>query len=369
MLYNPFARGPHPVGVRTIAVSDESRESRRLEVELWYPASARSRGLDQDEATCDRFTIAPGLGGRQQAVREAQVADGRFPMVLYSHAAASHRRDAALLGPHLASHGYIVAAPDHPGDTMADALADASAPPGTPRHRASDEATIANRPLDSIVVLDRLLGGADPLIARSIESSRLGTCGISLGGWTTLRINSLDRRPKASFVAAPSWGDHGPFPQTRLQTSYVRLDDWSRQVPIFLVAGERDMLVMLADLRELHRQLQAPKRFAILKGASHFHWAEGAEALYEGCRAMWEAGAIQVPGVDVVALANATPPFSALCPNWHGTDTLQSLCLAHMDAHLKDMPEAHTFLDHDLSERFAARGIGLDVAADRTVTV
>jgi hypothetical protein len=129
-----------------------------------------------------------------------------------------------------------------------------------------------------------------------------------------------------------------------------------------LIAGERDMLVILADLRELAARLPSPKRFVILQGASHLHWAEHAELLYDAFRAMWEGGGISVPGVDVAGLAKATPPFSELCPTWHGTDTLQTLCLAHMDAHLKDNAQARAFLESGLARTFAERGIGLEVA-------
>ena len=81
---------------------------------------------------------------------------------------------------------------------------------------------------------------------------------------------------------------------------------------------------------------------------------------YEALRQMWESGAIAVPGTDVVALASATPPFSQLCPNWHGTVTLQVLCLAHMDAALKDDRDARAFLDGDLISAFATSGISLE---------
>jgi hypothetical protein len=123
---------------------------------------------------------------------------------------------------------------------------------------------------------------------------------------------------------------------------------------------------MLRDLRELYHRLPAPKCFAVLRGASHFHWAEGAERLYEAVRAMWEGGAISVPGADLAALAKATPPFSALCPNEHGTETLQALCLAHMDAEVKNNSDARHFLDGNLVAVFAARGIVLDEVARET---
>jgi predicted dienelactone hydrolase len=330
-------------------------------IELWYPTTATYKGMDLESGTCDRFEIAPGIPeGFQQAVRDAEPSAGPYPLILHSHCAASHRRDAALLAPHLASHGYVVAAPDHAGDTVGEVLADATATgSGAARRRASDEDTIANRPQDAVLAIDRVLEGADPAIAAIIDHDRIGTCGVSLGGWTGLRVNSLDRRSKATFIAAPSGGFSGPFPQTKLQTTHVRLDDWCRPVPTFLLAGERDMLVILADLRELFRQLPAPKRFAVLNGASHFHWVDGAEQQYEAVRGMWESGAISVPGTDVAGPAKSTPPFSQLCPNWHGTETLQVLCLAHMDAALKGNGDARAFLDLDLLSAFAARGISL----------
>src|SRR5438067_620679 len=42
-VYDPFARGPFPVGVRTLHLS---RGARELPCELWYPATPANFGLD-----------------------------------------------------------------------------------------------------------------------------------------------------------------------------------------------------------------------------------------------------------------------------------------------------------------------------------
>ena len=343
MRYNPFDRGGLPVGVRTMPLRDDSRGGRAVTVELWYPAAAAPEAF-------------------QSAVRDAAPASGRYPLILYSHGAASHRREAALLAPHLASRGYVVAAPDYAGDTLDDVLADAKNVDGRlPRHRDTADVIVVNRPHDAVFALDRVLGGDDPSIAAIIDATRIGACGVSLGGWTSLRVISMDRLPRAMFIVAPSWGTSGPFPETGvLQTPQVRLDDWGRSVPTFLLASDRDTLVILGDLRELYRRLPSPKRFAVLENASHFHWVENAEELYESYRRLWENGTIAVPGTDFAGLAKATPPFSALCPNRHGTETLNALCLAHLDAELKDDLEARAFLDGGLVSAFAARGIALE---------
>ena len=82
MTYDPFKRGVHPVGVRSSAWQDSSRDV-AIDVEIWYPAIDDYIGQDLQTDTQDEFVI-PGLSGeegatqRQRAVRDAQMLDGRF---------------------------------------------------------------------------------------------------------------------------------------------------------------------------------------------------------------------------------------------------------------------------------------------------
>jgi len=365
MSYDPFSRGAAPVGVHTCELVDGARAGRRLALEVWYPAAAAQRGRDLDDATRDRFTIAPGLPeAAQRAVRGAEPAPGRFPLVAYFHGATGHRREATELTTHLASHGYVVASPDFTGNTMADMLADLAGAGGAAPRLAPMDRSAADRPLDAKLVLDRMLGGGhelDPALAALVDPARVGACGISFGGWTTLALNSLDPRPRASFPIVPAWGE-GPVKTETLQ-ALVKLDDWGRPVPTFVLAAERDALILLAGLRELHRELRPPKRLAVLRNAGHLHFADNAEQGHEMLRTMWKSGAFPAaPGdIDLAAIAEASRPFSELCPAAHGAATVQGLCLAHMDAHVKGSPEADAFLSGDLVHVFAARGIDLEV--------
>jgi predicted dienelactone hydrolase len=365
MPYDPFPRGAAPVGVRSLELVDAARAGRRLALEVWYPAAAEHAGRDLDDATCDRFEIAPGLpAAAQRAVRGAAPAAGRFPLVAYFHGATGHRREATELTTHLASHGYVVASPDFTGNTMADLFADlASGGAGAPRLAPMDRSAV-DRPLDAKLVLDRMQGGGsdvDPALAALVDPARVGACGISFGGWTTLALNSIDRRPRASFPIVPAWGK-GPVKTETLQ-ALVRLDDWGRPVPTFVLAAERDALILLESLRELHRELPPPKRLAVLRNAGHLHFADNAEQGHEMLRAMWKSGSFPAaPGdIDLAAIAEAARPFAELCPAAHGAATVQGLCLAHMDAHVKGVPEAGAFLAGDLRRVFAARGIELEV--------
>ncbi len=363
MAYDPFTRGC-PSGRRSHRRASRRRARRAAPApRALVSRGPGARGQDLADATRDRFTIAPGLPeAAQHAVRGASPAGGRFPLVAYFHGATGHRREASELATYLASHGYVVASPDFTGNTMADMLHDVATRGSEPPRLAAFDQSAADRKNDARLVLDRVLGGVEPAVAALVDAEQIGACGISFGGWTTLALNSLDRRPRASFPIVPAWGK-GPV-GTEALTALVRLDDWGRPVPTFVLAAERDALVLLPALRELHRDLRPPKRLAILQNAGHLHFADNAEQGHEMLRAMWKSGSFAVEGVEIdfAAIAEASRPFAELCPAAHGADTVQSLCLAHMDAHLKGSADARAFLAGDLARTFTARGITLEVA-------
>ena len=123
MAYDPFARGPYPAGVRTMALSDFARGGRLLPAEVWYPATDADAGRDVDPASRDTYDLVPGFPPfSQDAVRAAAPRAGRHPVVLFSHGYGGHRRQSTFLCTHLASHGYVVAAVDHTGNTMLDVM-------------------------------------------------------------------------------------------------------------------------------------------------------------------------------------------------------------------------------------------------------
>jgi dienelactone hydrolase len=361
MSYNPFARGSHPVGVRTITI-DSPVGGNKLTVELWYPAAATYRGQDLDPAAQDRFITVPSLPAQAQAaVRDAATASGAFPLLLHSHGVYGYRRVTTTLCTHLASHGYVVAANDVPGNTITDLVHDAIAfNNGTPQTRADVVDTFRKRPREGALVIERVIGGADPEVAAIVDGEQVGAFGQSAGGWTTLFLSSVSRRVRATFAMEPAWGRRSPVTGLDTMASSLPLTGWGRSVSTFLLAGELDSIIMLQDLRELYEQLPAPKRFASLRGAGHWHFSDNAERDHEGFRSWYESGEFPAPYLDGHAFAKAMRPFSELCPAWHATDTMTGLCLAHMDAELKGVVGARTFLNSDLAATFAARGIDLE---------
>lgn len=359
----PPARGNVPVGVRTLELRDETRAGRTLPVEIWYPAAADHRGQDLDAATRDRFVVAPGLPERDQpAIRNAATAAGNFPLVLFSHGATSHRRSSTHLTTHLASHGFVVASGDHVGNTLGDLLHDLMGGADAAQPRLADmDQSATDRPKDAILILDALLGGADPDLTAIVDPQRIGTCGVSFGGWTSLALNELDSRPSATFPIVPAWGK-GPL-KTEQLSARVQLSNWKRPVPTFVLAAERDALILLPALRELHEELPGPRRLAVLNNAGHVHFVDDARERHEELRNMWLSNQAPVndPELDFPAIARAARPFSELCPAGHGADVVRSLCLAHMQAHLENDADAAAWLAGDLTGAFAAQGIDLEI--------
>ena len=113
-------RGPHPVGVSTLR---DERAARALHLEVWYTAAAHLAGRDEERAHHDRYEVLPGMPTSwQAALRDAPAADtpDPWPLVVFSHGFAGHRRQSSFLCTHLASHGFAVVGVDHRGNTLAD---------------------------------------------------------------------------------------------------------------------------------------------------------------------------------------------------------------------------------------------------------
>jgi dienelactone hydrolase len=354
MKYDPFSRGAHAVGVRSVDTTDAAR-SRYLPIEVWYPATPEHLGKDTAEETMDHYDLLPGFPPmKQAAVRDAAIAAGRFPVVIFSHGFGGHRRQSTFLCTHLASHGYIVVAMDHTGNTVMDmAQMTLQVMMGEPMPDPVPMVAelIVARPEDVRFVIDRLLAGDLGVDAASIDSERIGMSGHSFGGWTTLQATGMDRRIRAALPLAPAGGS-SPLPAEALQEA---LDlDWGRDVPTLYLVADKDSLLPLEGMRGLLGRTRATKRLVVLGNADHMHFCDEVEATHEMFRTMPPPG----PFADI---AKVLPEASELSPGLHAYDFNRALGLAHMDAVLRGNEEAAAFLASDLAEIFAERGIRVSV--------
>lgn len=354
MAYDPFSRGPYPVGVRSYAVTDQTRQ-RPLAIEAWYPAAEAARGRDLDPATRDTYELLPGFPPPwQEAARDAAPRAGQYPLVLFSHGFGSHRRQTTFLCTHLASHGYVVAAVDHTGNTIADivqSILQAAGGGEPPDVLGPIDDFIAWRPADVVFTLDALLGGLDRELAPLIDASRIGMTGHSFGGWTTLMIAAREPRVGAALPLAPVGGwTHMPAEPLQAALDF----DWPHPVPTTYLVADRDSLLPLRGMRELHERTPGDTRLFVLRNADHLHFCDRVEEVHEMFRTMPPPGAF-------AESARHTPPIGELVPGEHAYLFTRGLGLAHFDAVLRDEPAAKPLLD-DAVAVMARRGVAIDAA-------
>jgi dienelactone hydrolase len=351
MTYDPFARGQYPVGVVSRELDDARRSGRRTEIEVWYPASALHHGEDTAGPKRDTYSPYLGLEVRQDAVRDAQAESGVFPLVIFSHGMAGHRRQSTFLCTHLASHGYIVLSADHGGSTLADLMALAL------RVRLENVALevdrmlatyLSDRPRDVELMIEQAREGA--LLAPGQQTcAEVAIAGHSFGGFTGLLVAHADPRVRAVIALAPA-GGAGPLAADAL-TRAIALDYGGRVETLYL-AAERDSLLPLAGIEALYRRTSAPTAMYVLANADHMHFCDRAESSHEFFR--------KLPKVGVLGhLIGELPPFSELVPSRDGYDFACALTLAQLDAALRKRAEARTFLQGAAEQAFAARMIAV----------
>jgi predicted dienelactone hydrolase len=207
LVYPPNDLGPSgdpgefPVGVRTLELVDATRMNtdgtgpRPVTVEIWYPSTpAAVAGVERYVVNLFGFDVA-----RTPTYRDVAHAPGAFPLVLFSHGNGGIRFQSIFLAAHLASHGYVVASPDHHGNTFLDLGAG-----------MIDGLSATNRPLDMRFLLDELLArnaASGDFLEGTLDANRIGMSGHSFGGYTTFALAAgpnLDTRIGAYMPLAPA---------------------------------------------------------------------------------------------------------------------------------------------------------------------
>lgn len=220
------APGPYRVGRTTFTVSDPARGGRTLMVDAWYPVDAR----DASGAAKSQYDLVLSSIESPTALDAPPVSRrGGFPLVVFSHGSGGVRFQSWFLTEHLASHGFVVVAPDHSGNTAYDQLFGTTLP---------GQVMTRERPLDvSFVISQMLTRAADPAdpFAGRIDPRRIGVVGHSFGAFTALALAAgyqdipADPRVKAIVPIAPT---SAPFTEAELA---------SIRTPTLLLGGTSDI--------------------------------------------------------------------------------------------------------------------------------
>jgi hypothetical protein len=201
-----MAPGPASVGVTTMSLTDDAR-GRTLPVEVWYPvasAGTASEVIDFETDPDRRAALSPLLDAAPvdcvatttTATRDAPATAGEYPVVLYSHCYTCTRWSAHTVMERIASHGFVVVAPDHEGDTLFDRLNGTESP--------LDNTLVDVREADIRFVLDQVLSGDALPEGATANASQVGMLGHSIGSVTAGRVAQNDARIAAvAGLAAP----------------------------------------------------------------------------------------------------------------------------------------------------------------------
>ena len=359
MAYAPLERGPHPVGVRTEEWRDEANGI-VYPVEIYYPATSDHAGRDLDPACQDVFENLwePGIWLRQAAIRDADMAPGRFPYIINMHGWSGFRVEFTYLSTHLASHGYLVVSPDIPGSTAGDVAAFFNDPAIVNRPETLHAHVGAIRDTRHIAVPFLVQAGLDRL---PVLDEIVGFTGPSFGGWTALIAPRLDPRIKATIPQCPAGGN------MYVEGTKQELGSIDHGVPTLMLVGSRDSLLPLFGQFEIYHDLQrGSRRMIVLLGGDHVHFGDDIAASHVWMESFLGQIAQVWPDTDWDIPSRLVRPFAELAPAAPTNDLWRIVVLAHFDAHLKQHPEARAFMEsEDLNDVLEGQtGLALVTVAD-----
>ncbi len=232
--------GQYTVGYQVVTFTKPSAvnpmQMRPLDTYIFYPAAPG--GIS---SAFGAFIDAPVYQG-----------DAPYPILMFSHGSCGYATQSIFLETYLASHGFIVVAPPHPGNTIED-----FPNCGTP---AAQAASFVERPNDISFVLTQMLAAnqdsGSPFFG-TIDPARIGMSGHSFGGLTTYLVMQSDPRPIVAMPMAPA------VPGTPVLT-----------VPSLTMLGQIDAVVNDTAIRTAYQNALPPKYLVEIKDSGHYSFSD-----------------------------------------------------------------------------------------------
>lgn len=329
----PLFTLPPPTGVYAVGTTGpiqwtDPTRNRELAVQVWYPAPAgwhygrRARYTRLKELK-PLFTYEANI--RTNALLAAPLADASLPVLIFGHRWGASRTQDTFLAEDLASHGFVVVAADHPGNSARMLRADGSVVRSTSPAAFNDlEAStlsaieavwaqeIAVWVADDQFLLDKLQQENAGWFAGHLDLTRVGAFGHSFGGavavallgqdvrvkaavnldgWT---LNAIDRRTTQPVLFVYAGGVHPLHPGPGVEGQLERADDAVVEASIARFGGLR----------------------AYVEGAQHLDFTD--QTLVSPLRRLTYAGSIPGPRVREITRGLVLGFFDqSLCG--HGT--------------------------------------------------
>jgi predicted dienelactone hydrolase len=332
-------RGPYGVGVTSATFVDTSRATapngefagapdRSIPVEIWYPAAASAEPESRD--------VPPNLDRAP------------FPLIVFAHGYTSFGRQSASFAQHLASRGYVVAAPTFPGSNIAAA--------GGPRLTS-----LLDQPADVSFVLDELLARNDDAsspLAGAIDGNRVGMAGHSYGGVTTMLIVYGEMRDERIDAGMPIAPVACPLPP-----DYAASDE---PKPMMILGATQDRFLGPGAAQDAYDKVPPPKYLMDIEGADHTRFGDFdiadtqlgdvIDGLSRGDSRSDFTAIIEQLGDSSTCEEDGDQLADAeVIPAARQRELLRIAGASFFDAHLRDDAAALTFVQESLSQLEDAR--------------
>jgi hypothetical protein len=244
----PYAgRGPFVAGVTTLSLHG-------IAVEVFYPADAGAEAGKSKEAydlrewlpdeTSAKISDADAPRYPMDAYRDIDASHARrFPVVLFSHGLGGYRLQSSFLMTHLASWGFVVAAPEHPERGLKTLLAGG---------QLADDSATALR--NTLVLLKSEDVSPTSRLSSIADFGHVAVSGHSMGGGATMVVAADEGIHTWFTLASPAPGDV------------------SR--PSLMMGGAADGVATKDEVDEGFQKKPAPKRYVSLRDAGHLAFTD-----------------------------------------------------------------------------------------------
>jgi predicted dienelactone hydrolase len=168
---------------------DDGNTERPITGAIWYPA-IQPEGVEEaivyDLGVSDLTPMGNEIAGRAILDAVPNTA-GPYPLIVSSNGMGATHYWTAYVYEHLASHGFVVMALDHPGNTFRDQNEVSSEETWKAFIEAAFDSMVM-RPMDISQTIDyaETLAGSDGAMAGVIDMEHIGVIGYSFGGYTAL---------------------------------------------------------------------------------------------------------------------------------------------------------------------------------------
>ncbi|HEV7523455.1 MAG TPA: dienelactone hydrolase family protein, partial [Acidimicrobiia bacterium] len=256
----PYARkGKYAVGYTTLQLTGGRK------VVVWYPAAPGDTAGHAQETIDLTSLLSPALQAKVPAADRvkykvdafrdlpAATSPGKYPLMVFSHGFAGYPEQSVSLTIHLASWGFVVAAPDHVERSLDGLLGTAAA--GVPK---STDLAVLQATLDLAVKASNRPG----LLHGLVDPARVVTGGHSAGAGAAYQFASADPRVKAWISYSVGFGGQGgPAPAAPAKPGMVML-------------GTTDGVIPKTASEKVYAGMRAPKYLVEIPRAGHLVFSD-----------------------------------------------------------------------------------------------